>query len=241
MQPLLFLYWIALIWPTVFFFILFSPSPILLRVVIEWLVAIYPRTTHPTADLEQTRPKLLICLMYSKVMSVHFFSQNSSEAIVLLDIFSWEMPTFYCLSDGRSLGTILQICQGLVWHWRLTCATMHSSPRLFGLQGGNTKDSVLSSSLAKVPRCPCMLWNCSPPEKHLACGMYIHPLDTSQMLIWPQTTSAESAPGSQTCGRFCHCHWSGFPYRHMKRYLKTLVFKREMSFLSWSPLMSLQD
>lgn len=148
-------------------------------------------------------------------MWVNFFSQNSSEAIVLLDTFSWERPIFYCPSYSKSLETILQICQCLVWHWKLTCTTMLGSLH-FGLQKGNTKHSVFSSSLGKMLCCPCTLWSSSPPEKHLTYGGYIHPLDTAQMWICPQTSSAECTLGSQTCGRFCLCHWSGFPYRYVK-------------------------
>ena len=62
---------------------------------------------------------------------------------------------------------------------------------LGGWQKGSTRHSVLSSTLAKLLHCPCMLQRRSPPEEHLTYEGYGQPTDTSRTSVCTRTTSGK--------------------------------------------------
>ena len=115
---------------------------------------------------------------------------------------------------------------------------------LGGWQRGSSRHSVLSSTLAKLLHCPCMLRSRSPPEEHLMYEGYVQPADDSQMSACTWTTS-----GNLLSAKLDPKPVEGsaiatdqvFPADMWRYSPKTYVFKWEMPFFSWPTLMGLQD
>lgn len=115
---------------------------------------------------------------------------------------------------------------------------------LGGWQRSSTKYSMLSSTLAKLLCCLCMLQSRSPPEEHLTYEGYVQPADTSRLSVCTQTTSGKllsanldpkPVEGSAIASN------QVFPPDMWRYSPKTQVFQWEMPFFSWPPLMGLQD